>query len=101
MDILTSLAEARRAGVRVASVVGRLEVRGPRRLFPLVERLLADAPAVLAALDHEAWEAWGRHIADTAANVTGASPGEKRGWHREVVAALRWIEAGQPADEQW
>lgn len=51
--------------------------------------------------EHEAWAAWDLAVAETVANVLAASAADKRGWHREVVAALRCLEAGQPADERW
>ena len=37
-------------------------------------------------------------IAATVANVSALSPEERRGWHREVVAALRWRESGHEPD---
>ena len=40
----------------------------------------------------------GDPIGATAANVAAASAAERDGWRREVVAALRWTEAGRGVD---
>ena len=37
-------------------------------------------------------------IAETVANVSALPPEERREWHGEVVAALRWSEAGHEPD---
>lgn len=37
----------------------------------------------------------------TVTNVTAASAEDRRGWHREVVESVRWLEAGYPTGERW
>ncbi|NQT12730.1 MAG: hypothetical protein HQ582_08275 [Planctomycetes bacterium] len=53
MDGMMLLAEAHRAGLKVAAEGDKLVVRGPRHLEPLAARLLAHKPAVMAALRSE------------------------------------------------
>lgn len=51
MDCLALVMEARAAGSTVVTDAGRLIVRGPKRAAELAQRLIANKPAVLAALD--------------------------------------------------
>jgi hypothetical protein len=90
--------------------------------------LRAHKPAILAALAdptprHPAWSASGRSwdcpcgasvaadwrrcpvcggddpdLAATVANASALPPEERDGWQREIVAALRWTEAGHDPD---
>ena len=50
MDGMSLLREAQAAGLSVSIDGDKLVVRGPKRLEPLVRRLLAAKPAVIAAL---------------------------------------------------
>ena len=58
MDGVMLLREARRAGLSVTTDGSRVLVRGPRRLEPVAQRLLAAKPAVLRVLLDEDEIAW-------------------------------------------
>lgn len=50
MDVLTLLAEARAAGLIVCLDGDRVQVTGPKSAEPIVRRMMAIKPAIVAAL---------------------------------------------------
>jgi hypothetical protein len=75
VDGLTLLADARRAGLRVACDGERLVVRGPRRLEPVARTLIAEKPAILRALAAEEHEvAWRISVMQPQVPSHGAIP---------------------------
>jgi hypothetical protein len=52
MDVRTLLQEARKAGLTMQMVGGRLRIRGPCSAEPIVRQLFAHKQAVLAAFGH-------------------------------------------------
>ena len=74
MDALTLLRDARRAGLEVSTRGQRLVVRGPRRLEPVAEQLLAQKSAVVKAIADEREVAWRVKAMRPQATTSGAIP---------------------------
>jgi len=70
MGALTLVREARRAGLDVSAAGNTLIVRGPRRLEPVAQALLARKPSVLRALVEEQSVGWRIEAMKTQAHGT-------------------------------
>ena len=120
MDAMTVVAELRRAGAELTVEGGRLRVGAPAGVLT-AERsatVAAAKDAVVALLvaegDAAALDAVDAALGDdgaappepdddpvlaaTVANVLALDPAERAAWRAEVVAGLRWAEAGHEPD---
>ncbi len=104
------LAELRDAGALLSVEAGRLRVRAPRGVLSAMRLAAIEAhrDALLAAISAPFVPELSRPdpipasadpvLGETVANALALTPAERAAWQAEIVAAVRYVEAGEPPD---
>ena len=110
MDAALLLTELRGAGALLSVEAGRLRIRAPRGVLnrPRLEAIKAQRDELLAALSSPSVPELRRpdpvpasidhRLDETVANALALPPPERAEWQAEIVAAVRYVEAGGDPD---